>query len=78
MKLNCLDGFPKNIRTSNFMKIRPVGAELFHVDGRTDQKDTTKLIVAFRNFTNALKNSLRLDHKNQLTVVMEFIVGQES
>jgi hypothetical protein len=36
------------------------------------QKDTTKLIVAFRNFTNALKNSLGLIHKNQLTVVMEF------
>jgi len=26
---------------SNFMKIRPVGAELFHADGRTDgQMDT--------------------------------------
>ena len=26
----------KNTQTSNFMKIRPVGAELFRVDGRTD------------------------------------------
>jgi len=39
------------------MKIRPVGVELFHAtggltDGRTDM---TKLIVAFRNFANALK-----------------------
>jgi len=32
------------------MKIRPVGDELFHGDGRTDR---TKLIVAFRNFANA-------------------------
>jgi hypothetical protein len=32
------------------MKIRAVVAELFHADGRTDM---TKLIVAFRNFTNA-------------------------
>ena len=32
------------------MKIRPAGAELFYADGRTDM---TKLIVAFRNFTNA-------------------------
>jgi hypothetical protein len=32
------------------MKIRPVGAELFQVDERTD---ITKLIVAFRNFANA-------------------------
>jgi len=29
------------------MKIRPVGAELFHEDRRTDGK---KLIFAFRNF----------------------------
>ena len=41
------------------MKIRPVGAELFHAD-RTDRRtdgrrDMTKLIVAFRNFANALK-----------------------
>ena len=40
------------------MKIRPVGAELFHADGRTDtdrQTDTTKLTVSFRNFVNAPK-----------------------
>jgi hypothetical protein len=29
------------------MKIRPVGVDLFHADGR---KDATKLIVAFRSF----------------------------
>jgi len=29
------------------MKIRPVGAELFHADGQT------KPIVAFRNYANA-------------------------
>ena len=34
------------------MKIRPVGAELFHADRRTDM---TKLIVAIRNFANAPK-----------------------
>jgi hypothetical protein len=38
------------LKISNFVKIRPVGAELVHADGRTD---TTKLIVAFRNFANA-------------------------
>jgi hypothetical protein len=38
------------------MKIRPLGAELFYVGGRTDM---TKLIVAFRNFANAPKNKLR-------------------
>ena len=35
------------------MKIRPVGAELFHVDERTVM---TKLTAAFRNFANAPKN----------------------
>jgi hypothetical protein len=35
------------------MKIRPVGTELFHADGRTD---ITKVIVALRNFVNAPKN----------------------
>jgi len=35
------------------MKIRQVGVELFHADGRTDM---TKLIVVFRNFANEPKN----------------------
>jgi len=34
------------------MKIRPVGAELFHADGRTDMN---KLVVTFRNFAIAPK-----------------------
>ena len=38
------------------MKIRTVGAQLFHADGRTDTAtDMTKLIVAFRNFARAPK-----------------------
>ena len=45
--------FEKKLQISNFVKIRPVGVELFHVDRRTDM---TKLIVAFRNFANAPKN----------------------
>jgi hypothetical protein len=38
---------------SNFMKIRPVGAELFHADRPTDM---TKLTVAFCIFSNARKS----------------------
>ena len=34
------------------MKIRPVGAELLHAEGRTDM---TKLIVALLNFSKAPK-----------------------
>jgi hypothetical protein len=50
----------KNNQISNFVKIRPVGQELFHADGEMDgQTDMTKLIVAFHNFTNAPKNWLK-------------------
>ena len=40
---------------SNLTKIRPVGAEFFHLDGRTDRQadGQTKLRVAFRNSANA-------------------------
>jgi len=48
------------------MKIRPVGTEVFHEYGGTDERtgtqtdrqtDTTQLIVALRNFSKAsLKN----------------------
>ena len=38
---------------SSFIKILPVGAELFHADRRTDM---TKLTVSFHNFANAPKN----------------------
>ena len=41
------------------MQIRPVGAELFHVDGQTDM---TKLTIAFRNFANARKHYYSLTH----------------
>ena len=51
------------------MKIRPVGAELFHADGRTDgQTDMTKLIVAFRNFAKQLKKYE--DPRTQLKAVL--------
>ena len=40
------------------MKIRLLGAELFHADERTKGwTDMTKLTVALRNFANGLKNS---------------------
>ena len=41
--------FSKNAQISNFMKILPVGAELFDAEHG-------KLIVAFGNFANASKN----------------------
>jgi len=44
----------KYIRISNFTKIRPVGAEFFHADGRMDRHD--EAIVAFPNFAKAPTN----------------------
>jgi hypothetical protein len=50
------------------VKIHPVGAELFHADGRTDrQTDMTKLISAFRNFTKT--------PKIQINVALHFILN---
>ena len=42
--------FTYTVLKSNFMKIRPMGAELFH-------EDMKKLIVTFRNFAKASKNA---------------------
>jgi hypothetical protein len=36
------------------MKVRPLGAELFRADGRTDR--LTKLVFAFRNVGNTPNN----------------------
>jgi hypothetical protein len=54
--------FEKKAQISSFIKIRQVEAELFHVDGSTHRQmdgrtDMTKLIVAFRNFAKAPKNT---------------------
>ena len=52
-KLNSkfLDRILKNVKISNCIKISPLGAELYHADGRTDG---TKLTVAFRSFATPL------------------------
>jgi len=49
--------FQKNTQISNSIKIRPMGAELFIADRRTDTK---KINVAFRNFANAAKKCVIL------------------
>ena len=39
LNLTFLYRFSNNTQISNFMKIRPLGAELFHAEGRTDRHD---------------------------------------
>ena len=61
----------QNTQISNFIKILPVGAELFSAYGRTDRlTDMVKLIVAFRNFVNAPKNQRILSTFQQYTVIV--------
>jgi len=47
-----LDRFSKNIQILNFMKIRPLGAELFHAERQTDK---TKLLVFFAILRTRIK-----------------------
>jgi len=60
----------------NFMKIRPLGVELFRADR---QRDMTKPVVAFCNFGNVTKIinvQLRLKiHVRSYTGLFEMIVG---
>jgi len=42
--------FENKAHVPNFTNIRPVGAEVFRADRRTEQADMKKLIIAFLNF----------------------------
>jgi len=52
--MNFLDTFSKNAQISNFMKICPEGAELFHADGQTDRND--EAICCFSQFFGSTLN----------------------
>jgi hypothetical protein len=58
-------GNTSHSQISNFVKIRPEGAELYHADGRKNERadrrmDIKKLIVVFRNFATAPALRMRL------------------
>jgi len=57
--LNFFYRFLKHTQISNFVKIRPVGVKLFHVDRQTNM---TKLMVTFRYFANMPKNQKSTVH----------------
>jgi hypothetical protein len=66
MKLEFSRNIFEKFSNKNLMKIHPVTADLFHVDGQTyggstgrqtdSQTDMTKLTIAVRNLANAPKN----------------------
>jgi hypothetical protein len=66
MKLEFSRQILENTKIPNFMKIRPVGSELFDADGRTD---ITKLVVAFHKFWNAPRNSINVDNVRYVTYI---------
>jgi len=43
----------QSLEKSNFIKIRPVGADLFHADGTDRGTDMTKLTDSSRNYSKA-------------------------
>jgi hypothetical protein len=57
MKIEVSEHIFEKAQISDFIKIRPVAAELFHADGRTET-DVTKLIVTFRNYANTPKMAI--------------------
>jgi len=57
---------------SNFMKIRQVEADFFHVDRRSHMR---KLRVAFRNFANAPKKHSEQRLSCLLLVALLYYVG---
>jgi hypothetical protein len=65
----------KYTQIPNFVKIRPLEVELFHADGRMDRRaDMTKLIVAFRNFTDE-KESINMTFINPYPANVENMVS---
>ena len=60
------------MHTSNFMKIRPVGAEMFHVDGQTDMTKLmhpkTKHILQISLMRNRLEMDAQHDGTFQVHV----------
>jgi hypothetical protein len=64
--LNFLDKVSKTPEISNFMKIRPLGAELLNADGQTGKHD---------NFAEVPKNVRLLRTLMSLTLSQQYVAG---
>ena len=79
MKLEFKKQISKNTYIPNFMTIRPVRAELFHADGRTEgwtdgRRDATKLIVAkFSVCKSVHHHTFQIIQTNQMHQSLRFI-----
>ena len=61
----------KNFLISKFMKVPLAGGDKLHAARRTDGRvNMTKLIVTFRNFANAPKNSVSASQTTQPATIM--------
>ena len=58
--------FRKTTQISNLIKIRSVGAELFHADGRSGSHDEAD--SRFRNFSKAPKNLKLVENDATVTL----------
>ena len=57
MKLEFLKRFSEKAKIPDFMKIRPMGTQMFYADRQSDGRtNITKMIVTFCNFVNAPQN----------------------
>ena len=57
--MSILDRFSKNPPITNFIKIRPVRADFYKADGKTDATE----VIVFRDFANAPKNANKEDSR---------------
>jgi len=63
-KLNFLYSFSKNKQIPNFMKICPLGAELFHMDGQVDRHGDAS--SRYSQFSKAVRNTCCADKYNSV------------
>jgi hypothetical protein len=61
------DRFSKNTQIRNFIKTRRVGVDLFYDDG---QREMTRLIVAFLNFTKASEKMKKIEALSKKKVLI--------